>query len=196
MSVVTLVSGGLDSTVMALLAKEIYTTQYPLFVDYGQRARERELASCRRSMERLGLPQPRVANLNGFGELVRSGLTDPALHILEDAFTPGRNLLFLLIGAAYGYTVGSQAVAIGLLNESTALFPDQTSSFLSTAEALLSVTLGQPMKVLSPLAGFTKRDVVELARLKNVDGTYSCHMGSEVPCGVCIACREFNFQEI
>ncbi|OKO67466.1 7-cyano-7-deazaguanine synthase [Bradyrhizobium sp. AS23.2] len=194
MSTVTLVSGGLDSTLMARLAQEISLQQHPLFIDYGQRARDAELAACRQAMTQLGLPEPRVAELAGFGELIRSGLTDRSKRTVEDAFTPGRNLLFLLIGAAYAVQVGATAVSIGLLHEETSLFPDQTKAFLSTAEAALKVAMGRPFRVLAPLADFHKSEVVELAKVKGIFGTYSCHVGEEQPCGQCIACREFQFE--
>lgn len=195
MSIVTLVSGGLDSTLMAHLAKEEGVEQFPLFIDYGQRARDRELAACRSAMAAIGLPEPRVAKLSGFGELIRSGLTDTTLSVVQDAFTPGRNLLFLLTGAAHACQVGARATSIGLLHEDTSLFPDQTSAFLTESELMLSRCMGRPIQVLAPLAQFHKRDVVELARQKGLTGTYSCHSGSEDPCGVCIACREFEFEE-
>lgn len=103
MSIVTLVSGGLDSTLVAKLAQEQGLQIFPLFVDYGQRARDRELAACKLAMQKLGLPEPEIAGLSGFGRLIRSGLTDPTLHIIDDAFTPGRNMLFLLTAAAYAH---------------------------------------------------------------------------------------------
>ena len=52
MSVVTLVSGGIDSSLMALLAKKENITQYPLFIDYGQLGRDKELNALRLSMPR------------------------------------------------------------------------------------------------------------------------------------------------
>jgi 7-cyano-7-deazaguanine synthase len=193
MSIVTLVSGGLDSTLMAVLAKEAQIEQFPLFVNYGQRFLKRELAACRRSMRNNHLRKPAVADIGGFGTLIRSGLTDRKLHVVEDAFTPGRNLLFLLLGASYAYQVGANAVAIGLLSERTSLFPDQTSEFIVMAQAMLSACMGRPVKVLTPLSEFSKHDVVSLARKREIDGTYSCHMGGQVPCGRCISCREFYF---
>lgn len=193
MSVVTLVSGGLDSTLVACLTRDSGVQQFPLFIDYGQRAYEREVAACRNSMRHLGLEDPKVAELSGFGQLIRSGLTDSSQRVLEDAFTPGRNMLFLLTGAAYAYQNNADAVAIGLLNESTSIFPDQTSSFLKEAEILISKCMGRNIKVLAPLSEFYKRDVVELAAEKGIRNTYSCHVGDEQPCGECIACKEFNF---
>ena len=69
MSIVTLVSGGLDSTLVALLARDEGLEQYPLFVDYGQRAKDKELSACRAVLARLGLPEPKVAELIGFDPL-------------------------------------------------------------------------------------------------------------------------------
>lgn len=195
MSIVTLVSGGLDSTLVAKLAQEEGLRQHPLFIDYGQRSRERELAACRGVMAALALPEPEVANLSGYGALIRSGLTDRSLRIIEDAFTPGRNMLFLLTAAAHAYQVGADAVSIGLLHEDTSLFPDQTSAFLKEAEIMIGRCMGRDIRILAPLAAFHKIDVVHLALEKGIVGTYSCHMGGEEACGACIACNEFKFEE-
>ena len=196
MSIVTLVSGGLDSTLIAKLAQEEGLRQYPLFVDYGQRSRKQELAACRRAMIDLNLPEPKVANLSGFGALIRSGLTDHKLNIVEDAFTPGRNMLFLLTAAAYAYQVDADAVSIGLLHESTSLFPDQSSTFLHDAQGMIRRCMGKSIKVLAPLAAFHKAEVVALAKQKGIQNTYSCHMGGEEACGACIACNEYKLEEV
>jgi 7-cyano-7-deazaguanine synthase len=194
-SLVTLMSGGLDSTLMAVLALESGVAQHPLFVNYGQRSLKRELAACRRAIRSWNLPKVKVADVAGFGNLIKSGLTDPTLHVMEDAFTPGRNMLFLLVAASYAYTVGADGVAIGLLDEDTSLFPDQTSTFLTQAEIVLRTCLGRPMNVVAPLAVFHKRDVVRMATKRGIESTYSCHSGKAKACGVCIACREFGFKE-
>ena len=184
------------STLVAKLAQEEGVRQYPLFVDYGQRSRERELTACRRAMRDLSLPEPEIADVSGFGKLIHSGLTDPKLHILQDAFTPGRNMLFLLIAAAYAYQVNADAVSIGLLNESSSLFPDQTAAFLQDAESMINRCMGKNIRVLAPLADFQKIDVVTLAKQKGIQNTYSCHMGGVEPCGACIACNEYKFEEV
>ena len=196
MSLVTLVSGGLDSTVLALLVKEEGLTQYPLFIDYGQRARDREMRACQANFRRHELPAPKIASIGGFGSLLPSGLTDPGKHILDDAFLPGRNALFLTVAAAYAYDVGASAVAIGLLSESSSLFPDQSSAFLSEAETFLSRALGVTINVVAPLMSLTKADVVAIAKKKSIAKTYSCHAGGEVPCGECVACREYIGLEV
>ncbi|WP_460312680.1 7-cyano-7-deazaguanine synthase [Aliiglaciecola aliphaticivorans] len=39
-----------------------------------------------------------------------------------------------------------------------------------------------------------KPDVIELAKLKGITKTYSCHTGNLEPCGKCIACKEFEME--
>ena len=196
MSIVTLVSGGLDSTVMAVLIKEERITQFPLFIDYGQLSRDRELHACQTNFRRLGLPKPRVASMSGFGALLSSGLTDPGKHILEDAFLPCRNVLFVTVGAAYAFQCGCTSVGIGLLDEAFSIFPDQTRGFLADAATLLSRSLGKSITIVAPLMSFSKADILRMAKVKGITGTYSCHAGTEMPCGVCIACREYIGLEV
>lgn len=193
MSVVTLVSGGLDSTLVAFLAKEEDVEQFPLFIDYGQRARDQELAACKKALKAIGLENVAVADMSGYGALIRSGLTDSSLDVIGDAFTPGRNMLFLLMAAAYAVQMRADAISIGLLHEDTSLFPDQTSAFLKEAESILTRCMGTPIRILAPLADFHKADVVALAAMKGISGTYSCHIGHDEACGNCIACNEFKF---
>lgn len=192
MSIVTLVSGGLDSTLMALLVKEEKIEQFPLFIDYGQICREQELKACNIVHKNLGLPTPVIMNVSGFGTLISSGLTDPSKRVNEDAFLPGRNLLFLLAGSAYAYQTNSNAVAIALLSEKNCVFPDQTNTFISKAQEIIDLALGRDIKIITPLMQFSKAEVLRLATKKGISDTYSCHSGTETPCGKCISCIERN----
>lgn len=192
MSIVSLVSGGLDSTLVGTMIREQGIDNYPLFIDYGQRSAVTEWTTCQAIHEQLKLPKPVRMDLSGFGKVIISGLTSDALHIKDDAFTPTRNLLFLVAGAAYAFQVGANAVSIGFLSEEFSLFPDQTQAFIGKAEDAIHTALGRHIKVSSPLAAFSKADVVALAQEKGISGTYSCHKGSPIPCGICISCLEFR----
>ena len=195
MSFVSLVSGGLDSTLIGVMAKEEGVTHFPLFIDYGQRAAHKEWETCKLVHEALGLPSPVRMDLSGFGHVIASGLTRKELDVKDDAFTPGRNLMFLLMGSAFAYQQGASAVAIGLLAEEFSLFPDQSPQFVEQAETTIAAAMGRQIKVLIPLIEFGKVDVVRLAQAKGITGTYSCHTGNSEPCGRCIACLEFEFDK-
>jgi 7-cyano-7-deazaguanine synthase len=192
MKVVTLVSGGLDSTVMAILIKQEALLQVPVFINYGQRNLPLELAACKRNLERHDISSPKVIDIPGYGAALPSGLTNSAKHIVEDAFLPGRNLLFLLCAAAVAQQESAEAVAIGFLHEKFSLFPDQRRDFADQAGELLSKIMMKPIRVLTPLISMTKAEVVAIASELGVQGTYSCHAGTDVPCGKCIACREYD----
>jgi len=194
-SFVNLVSGGLDSTLIGVMAKEDGIEHFPLFIDYGQRAASKEWATCKLVHDALGLPAPTRMDLSGFGRIIASGLTRKELDVNANAFTPGRNLMFLLMGCSFAYQQGALSVAIGLLAEEFSLFPDQKQQFIVQAETTISTALGRQIKILTPLSEFGKVDVIRLARAKGVTGTYSCHTGNSEPCGRCIACLEFQVNE-
>lgn len=189
--VVSLVSGGIDSSLMSVLIREKGHSQIPLFIDYGQRAVAQEWKACVDHHERLGLPVPVKIELSDYGRLIPSGLTNPEMDLVKDVFLPGRNMLFLLTGCSYARSSDADTVAIGLLNEDAHIFPDQTSAFLKAAESTLALAVDQDIKILAPLLDFHKGDVIALAADYGIINTYSCHKGEDTPCGQCIACDEF-----
>jgi 7-cyano-7-deazaguanine synthase len=193
--IVTLVSGGIDSTLMSLLAQEEGVQLFPLFVDYGQLAAAKEWEACKRLHKKHGLPSVTRMDMSGFGKIIPSGITDPYLRINEDAFLPGRNLLFVLAGAAYAFKVQANSVALGLLDPAQHLFPDQTREFVQACEAMIEMAMGKRIRVLTPLIGFSKRDVLAMARARGLSDTYSCHAGGDEPCGICVACMEISNAE-
>lgn len=190
MRVVTLVSGGLDSTVMSLVVREQGAELFPLFVDYGQLAARQEWSACKDVHRKLGLPTVKRVSLGDFGALVPCGLTDGTYPTREFAFVPGRNLLLALVGAVYAAGKSADGVAMGLLVPPARPFPDQTPRFVEACEAMLEVAVGRVVTILTPLIGFGKRDILVMAQRWSVEGTYSCHAGGAEACGRCIACMD------
>jgi 7-cyano-7-deazaguanine synthase len=192
MKVITLVSGGLDSTVMSVLIQQEGLTQVPLFLNYGQLNLEREKNACLTNFRDHGLPAPRVIELPGYGAFFSSGLTDRSKRIHADAFLPGRNLLFLLCAAALAYEEEADALAIGFLDERLSLFADQRRDFAHSASQLLSTVMNRSIRILTPLMSMGKAEVLAIAKELGIRGTYSCHAGTLEPCGECVACREYK----
>ena len=146
--------------------------------------------ACQELHEKFNLPPVTRMDLSGFGKTIPSGLTNSKLRVNEDAFLPGRNLLFVLMGAAHAYRVQANSIAIGLLNPADRLFPDQTMGFLQEAEKVIETAMGRRIRVLAPLINFSKTDILVMASERGITHTYSCHSGGKEPCGVCIACVE------
>lgn len=192
MKLVTLVSGGIDSTLMSVLAKEKQFELYPLFIDYGQLGNKLEWQACVYNHSKHKLPEPKKLSVSGFGKLIHSGLTDRKLRVKEDAFLPGRNTLFILAASSYAYQVQSKNIAIGLLTDKYKLFPDQSKEFIEAAEKFVSMEMDYEIKIITPLMDFNKAEVIELARSKKISKTYSCHSGKPKPCGKCISCLEIR----
>lgn len=189
---VSLVSGGVDSTLMALLLRQEGFEQIPVFIDYGQLAGNIEWKTCKASFASLKLPSPICVDLSGYGNTIKSGITDSSKDILKDAFLPGRNMMFIMTGAAISMNRGGSFVSIGLLSEEFSLFPDQKKQFLTSLEQTIAIALGYRISIITPLFDFSKADSIVLAQNMgiNIDKAYSCHRGSTKPCGSCISCRE------
>ena len=190
MKLVTLVSGGIDSTLMSVMAKEQNFELYPLFIDYGQLGSQLEWQSCVYNHKKHNLPAPKKLSVPRIGSLIHSGLTDKKLRIREDAFLPGRNTFFLVTAGSYAYQLNCKNIAIGLLTDKYKLFPDQSMEFIKASEKFISMELNYDLKILTPLFAFNKAEVIELAKLKKITRTYSCHAGTKKPCGKCISCIE------
>jgi 7-cyano-7-deazaguanine synthase len=192
MEIVALVSGGIDSLTMCkLLEREGYKL-YPIFIDYGQRANKKEWDACLMIFEKSNFPKPEKIDLNGYGRAIRSGITDPSKDIYKEAFLPGRNMLFLLVAASYGFQRNVNTIAIGFLTEKNHLFQDQTSEFLVNANFALNAAIGTYFTILTPLIQFSKEEVVKIALHHKLplNSTYSCHSGQDTYCRECVSCKE------
>lgn len=189
---ICLSSGGLDSTVCLHLLRENGVNALPVYVNYGQRNHRREWGALSAACEFNRFPQPISFDFSSFGTIIKSGLTNSTLRVNEHAFTPTRNLLFVVLAGAVAYSKGVRNIVLGFLSERTAIFPDQTDRFLKAAQLALTESLGSEIEIYCPLRDMTKQDVLVLARSRGISDFYSCHAGTEVPCGKCIACLEYT----
>lgn len=194
-SIITLYSGGLDSTLMVLLLRDSGYNVFPIFINYGQINYKREIFSAQHNAKFFNFNNIVELNISNFGKVVPSGITNDKMDIVKDAFLPNRNLLFLLCASSYGHVKDVHHIAIGLLDEKVSIFPDQTKNFILNSQNVLSQSLGSEIRISAPLLTFSKQDVIKMALDMGIHSTYSCHAGGDTPCGKCIACREFISKE-
>jgi 7-cyano-7-deazaguanine synthase len=201
MRAVVLLSGGLDSTTVAYLARRSGYDIFALTIRYGQR-HEREIQAARAVCEEIGVHEHRIVDLNmgdwgssltGSGDLPEQGPTGD----IPSTWVPMRNLIFLGIASGYAEVVAAQAIYIGVGQVDYSGYPDCRAEFIAAyqrAADLASkqfVEQGISIPVVAPLMYLSKVGTIRLGMSLgvNYDLTWSCYAGATEPCGTCDACR-------
>jgi 7-cyano-7-deazaguanine synthase in queuosine biosynthesis len=216
-SVVLLMSGGIDSaTLLFELAKDDFIV-HPLFINYRQKALEREVEACHQliDMARKFWPEnvkelqvASVTNLYLVGQpLLVNG---PAIDGRKDGELKGRNALFATMAAVYAGQIGAKEIVFGFLQgypdsyklnkqeksierqwdaENTG-YSDCGLSFLVKAERAVQKLFDKELHIRAPYLKLYKHHVV----LKAVDlsvpirQTWSCYSEGPQRCGTCKGC--------
>ena len=186
MKTVVLLSGGIDSTVMAYSFKDQGRTLYGFSVDYGQ-AHVKELQAAARVASLVCEDWVRVAIPPIFAPNALTGGGGSTT-------VPARNLVFLSMALAYGVAIGADEVAIGVTKDDAKRFNDCRPDFMSAFADTIEEALGPgPRPTLRcPLIGSSKAEVVALGRRLGVplNRTWSCYGNEHEPCGRCTACED------
>ena len=200
---VVLLSGGLDSMVVAAIAREAGFAIQALTINYGQR-HLRELQSARDIAERLGVERhvELPLDLRTFGG---SALTDdidvPKSGVGEDipvTYVPARNLVFLALTTAFAEASGAQDIFIGVNALDYSGYPDCRPEFIASfAETARLGTKsgagGTAFTIHAPLQHLTKADIAKECYRLDLDPSWSwsCYDPDEsgMACGLCDSCR-------
>lgn len=195
--VAALVSGGLDSTVMAVQLAEDFERVYPIYVRCGLVWEESEQRSLARFLERVAQPRIRAVRILDFpmGDLYgnawyTSGSAIPSYDEPDELWEiPGRNLILLAKAALWCQLHSVSTVALGTLKSNP--FPDATPQFFSALERAVRRGLNQSLKILTPLSTLGKEEVIRSGRRLPLELTLSCAQTSDDRhCGTCGKCRE------
>lgn len=200
---VVLLSGGLDSTTVAAIAREAGYALLALTVDYNQRHRI-ELEHARRIAASLDAERHVVLplDLRAFGG---SALTDN-IDVPKDGVQPGipvtyvpaRNTVFLSLALAWAEASGATDLFIGVNALDYSGYPDCRPGFIRAfedmaAQATKAGIEGARFTVHTPLIDMTKADIVREAARLGVDlaATWSCYDPTPQGhhCGACDSCR-------
>lgn len=203
---VTLLSGGLDSTVSAYAARETWGPGEALVFDYGQKSAKPEVAAAKRIAQGLG-SHLRVIRLPFLKEVTHTALVmndqmipQFKLGQLEDraatqnsarrVWVPNRNGLFLNIAAAVAEGLGLGQIVVGFNAEEAVTFPDNSANFIARAEQFFALSTLQGLKVTAPTIGLNKTEIVRLGMKLDVPfhEVWSCYQGGRRMCGRCESC--------
>ncbi len=181
---VILLSGGLDSTVLAYYLASKGKKLVALTFEYGQRTVTREIVCARRTAERLGMPH----EIMQLPHVFRSKLTDGSGTYV----VPNRNMVFIAIGISYALSNDIPKVYITAHKDDWTTFPDCRPEFLCALNlaAMLGNNLTDPI-IEAPFLYMHRYEIIQLGHQLNVPftDTWSCYESATEPCGQCVACK-------
>lgn len=195
-----LFSGGLDSAVLVALEREAHEPVWPIHVRAGLAWEDAET----RAIARL-LQEPPFAGRIQPVTTLHIDMRDvyPATHWAivgtppaydtpdEDVYLEGRNIVLTAKAAVLCARLKVERLALGPLAGNP--FPDATPEFIAAISRALSLGLGHPLTVVTPLVTMHKEDVVKLGERLGVPLalTLSCmNPQGDRHCGRCSKCRE------
>ena len=201
---IVLLSGGLDSMVVAGLAREAGYDLIALTIDYNQRHRI-ELQSAAKIAQHLDAIEHIVLplDLTRFGgsaltadiDVPKEGVEDDAIPV---TYVPARNTIFLSLCLGLAEARGSRDLWIGVNALDYSGYPDCRPDFIASFEAMANLATkagveGNSFTIHTPLLHMTKADIAtEAARLVLDAGmSWSCYDPSpdRKACGRCDSCR-------
>lgn len=212
-----LFSGGQDSTTCLAWALARYARVETLGFDYGQRhrveldCRTDVLARLRTEFPawtpRLG--EDHMIDLSVLGQISDTALTREvsiamSADHLPNTFVPGRNLLFMTIGATIAYRRGLRVLVGGMCETDFSGYPDCRDDTMKALQVALNLGMDRRFIVETPLMWIDKTQtwrlahslggapLVELVR----EATHTCYLGERgelhawgYGCGECPACE-------
>ncbi|MCC7185316.1 MAG: 7-cyano-7-deazaguanine synthase QueC [Acidobacteria bacterium] len=200
---VVLLSGGLDSTTAAAMAKREGWELFALTLRYGQ-IHSAELEAARRVAAALGVTRhvELAVDLSAFGgsSLVGDGdiPKDQLGHVgVPSTYVPARNTVFLSLALAWAEVLDAQHIVIGVNALDYSGYPDCRPEFIAAFEYLASLATkagveGRPLRLYTPLQQLTKAGIIRLGQELGVDYsvTHSCYDPTPEgrPCGHCDSC--------
>jgi len=201
MKAVVILSGGMDSTTAAFIAKSEGYEIIPVHFNYGQRTEKRELKAFNDICDYLNLDNRYIIDIPFFKQIGASALVDESIEVPVEGVKPGipvtyvpfRNGIFLSIAAAVAEKEGAEVIYIGVVEEDSSGYPDCTEEFIKNMQkAINSGTKPETnIEIKTPLVHLKKEDIVKTAIKYNVplDLTWSCYKNEDKACRVCDSCR-------
>ncbi len=198
MKIVSLLSGGLDSSTMLFDLLADGNDVHAVSFDYGQRHGKRELAAARTIAALARVPHKivRIDPTLFAGTSLTGGGPVPHGHYEEGSMkqtvVPNRNMVMLALAASYAITIKADAVAYACHAGDHAIYPDCRSEFVVAMGAALSLCDWHKIQLITPYVSLTKRDIAVRAKQLGVPiaETWTCYEGGKHPCGVCGSCVE------
>ena len=198
---VCVMSGGMDSTLSAYMAKNDDYEIIAVHFNYDQRTQAKELACFNDICDDLQVANRYVLDLDFFKQLGASALTDKTIDVpisgveegVPSTYVPFRNGIFLSMAAAIAEKEGAQTLNIGVVQEDSSGYPDCREEYILAMQNAINLGTRDEtvLEIKMPLVHLKKSQIVQAALDLNVplSLTWSCYKNEDKACGICDSCR-------
>lgn len=198
---IVLLSGGMDSTLTAAIARQESSEVAALHLNYRHRTERRELQAFNNVADALRISKRLIVDIEFLRHIGGSSLTDNTIDVtkadltateIPSSYVPFRNGNFLGIAASWAEVIGAERIYIGAVEEDSSGYPDCRRVFFDAYEK--AIDLGTKpetsIRIVTPLIHMHKSEIVrESVRLEApIEKTWSCYQAEDVACGVCDSC--------
>ena len=202
MKAVCLLSGGMDSTTLAYVAKDMGYDIIALHFTYGQRTEKKERACARTVARMLGARDFVEISLEHFKKIGASSLTDTAIAVeaytgeqegVPATYVPFRNANLLAIATSLAEARRAEAIFIGVQTGDYPGYPDCRPEFIEAFQRVVDLgTAADPrITLMTPFVRMTKTEIIQRGMALGVpyEHTWSCYQNNDRACGVCSSCH-------
>lgn len=203
---IVILSGGLDSSTCAYIAKDEGYELYCLSFNYGQK-HSHELEHAKQIAKRVGAIEHRIMDLPHPTKtaLVEGNKEEiPEVRSIEEmskeippTYVPARNTVFIALALQYAEEIDADAIFIGVNAMDYSGYVDCRPEYIEAWQQLINLATkktaddGGTIVLRAPLIDLYKSEIIEWGLSLGVpyELTTSCYKGGDVACGVCDSCR-------
>jgi len=202
MKAVCLLSGGMDSSTLAYVAKDKGYEILALHLNYGQRTERKELACAKKIASLLDAKDFLELDVGYFTRFGASSLTDTSIAVEEfdparahvpNTYVPFRNANLLSIATSFAEARGADAIFIGVQSLDYSGYPDCRPAFIEAFQNVINLGTKDTTEItlFTPFIRMTKTDILREGMRLGVpyEHTWSCYRNEGKACGTCGSCH-------
>jgi 7-cyano-7-deazaguanine synthase len=202
---VVLLSGGMDSCVVAAIARQTHSLAL-LHASYAQRTERREREAFDAIADFYGATDRLAVRFDHLAQIGGSALTDARIAVPESdsaapvsaegipiTYVPFRNAHFLSVAVSWAEVIGATAIFVGAVAEDSSGYPDCRPEYYRVFEELARVGTRPEthIEIVTPVIAMRKSEIVRrgIELGAPLDLTWSCYQCEDAACGACDSCR-------
>lgn len=198
---VVLLSGGMDSCLVAAMMRWDGFELNLIHTNYGQKTERKELECFHALADYFQAERRLVVDIRHLAVIGGSSLTDDRMEVasanldseeIPTSYVPFRNANILTIATSWAEVIGAGAIAIGAVEEDSSGYPDCRVVFYEAYQKVVDLGTHSDTRIviMTPVIGMSKEEIVRTGTEMKAPFhlTWSCYRSSDRPCGQCDSC--------